>query len=134
MTTEEHRLAEEQQRAIQTRAPTTGALITPSYLERQQEVVAVNRSDLENIRDFDKTSTAFGGIGTFLFGGGLWLGVDKFSDWAEGPLPLIVMFCAFVCALGLVFIFVGWFFAKRKTAFIDRIFRETKPISAPRTA
>ena len=102
-------------------------MIRHQALDRFQEVVAVNRSDLESIREFDGATTGFGGVGTFLFGGGLWLGIDKFSDWDNGPFPVILVVCVAICVVGLVFLGVGAYFASKKRSCIDRIFNETKP-------
>ena len=122
----------EQDRALDLYRPSGGAVIRHTPLDRYQEVVAVNRADLEYIRDFDGTSTIFGASGMFFLSGGSWLGIDKYSGWVDGPMPTIVSACACAAVVGLVLLLVSYIFGQKKKNHIARIFSETKPTSARR--
>jgi len=107
----------------------TGALMTAQYLERKQEVVAVNKSDLEDIMTFDGLQTGLSSLGLFLLSGALWLGLDKALTMDVLSLTPILAIC--VCSIvgGGVLLTVGVVMGRKKRDKISRIFNETKPLS-----
>nr|WP_295889404.1 phage holin family protein [uncultured Devosia sp.] len=117
----------EQQRALDIHKP-AGALINHSYLERQQEVVAVNRNDLEDIISFDRMESSLAGLGLFLLSGALWLGIDKLADSSKPEVTPVVVFCACSVVFGALLVGIGYFMGRKKRNRISRIFQETKPI------
>ena len=102
-----------------------GALITSQYLERRQEVVAVNKTDLEDILSFDGISAFFSSFGMLFLAGSTWLAVDKILGAGKFELTPVVTACLFGIILGIVFLVAGIFFWIRKRGRINKIFKET---------
>ena len=124
---EENARHREQQRALDVYAP-SGAMIRNRYLERSQEVVAVNRYDLETIKDFDGRSSRFSAMGIFLMSGAFWLVMDRISAQEKFELTNTIISCIFSIILGIILAYVGFVFGKEKRKSIDRIFDETKAV------
>jgi len=97
-------------------------MIVHTPLIRRQQILAVQRSDLENIRNFGGTGSKFSTAGMFFLNGGLWLGVDKITSWFEGPSPAIIWICGFSVLLGIVLCGVVAIFSRNKSDFITQIF------------
>lgn len=124
---EEEKLSAERARALDVFRP-SGAVITSQYLERRQELVAVNRNDLEDILGFDGLAAIFGGLGMFLLSGAGWLLVDKLLEQPEFSVTTAIGICAVISFSGVVFLGAGAWIHTKKRSRIDRIFKETTPI------
>jgi hypothetical protein len=109
-----------------------GAQMDNIYLRRRQELVSVNRTDLEDIREFDSSAQAFTASGIFLMGGGSWLGVEKVFEASSSELGFHMTPLLWVCALcvgvGIFLWLQGSKMASRKITRIERIFDETEEI------
>lgn len=115
-----------------------GARIHSNYLVRKQEVVSVNRTDLEDIRDFDSSAGSFTTFGVFLLSGSVWLGAEKIFEahstedgFAMTPLLWLCLLCAVV---GAFLWHQGTKMAAKKTSRIQRIFDETQETPAENRA
>jgi hypothetical protein len=124
--------SEDRRREAQSKAlelyPPTGAVIYNEYLVREQEVVGVNKSDLEDIMTFDGIEALFTGVGLFLLSGAVWLGIDKLLSQSEFQLTPLLSLCGVSSLFGLMSVVTGFLMRKQKRAKISRIFAETKPI------
>ncbi len=105
-----------------------GAQIHTTYLVRRQESVAVNRTDLEDIKEFDGLQAIFSSLGMFFVSGGFWLGVEKVLEQSKITMTPVIFLCAVSILLGAVLFFVGWRMRYRKVSRIERIFDETRPM------
>ena len=121
---EEERRRQEQARAIDIYRA-SGAVIKHEYLERRQEIVAVNKTDLEDIRTFDSLEQAMQTLGLFLLSGALWLGLDKIMSQPKFELTPVVSFCSASVVFGLLSLVAGLIMRNKKRARISRIFSET---------
>jgi hypothetical protein len=112
--------------AQKTIATSTGARVENTYLVRKQEIVGVNKHDLEDLKDIDGIQSFFSNIGMFFLAGAFWVGVENAFD-EEGFLwtPLMIG-CTLCVAFGLVFVLVGWHMRRRKIGKITRIFGEVE--------
>lgn len=119
----------EQARALDTASP-SGAMIKHSHLDRQQEVVGVTRDDLEDILGFDGVAAFFGGFGVFLLSGPIWLIAENTFDADGFSMNALMAFCISCGIFGVVSLGAGGFFHAKKRGRIQRIFNQTKPISA----
>lgn len=119
----------EQERALDVYRP-VGAVMIPEYLERRQEVVAVNRDDLEDILGFDGMAAAFGAIGMFFLSGATWLLVDHLAT-AEAYAAGLIGVCVVSMIAGCGFLGGGAYAHSKKRGRITRIYNQTKPITAP---
>lgn len=126
---EEELRKKEQERALDVYRP-SGAVMIPEYLERRQEVVAVNRDDLEDILGFDGMAASFGAIGMFFLSGATWLLIDHLAT-AETYTPGLIGICVVSIAAGGGFLAGGAFAHSKKRGRITRIYNQTKPLSAP---
>lgn len=122
---EAEKLEQQRKRALDVFKP-SGAVITARYLERRQEIVGVNRNDLEDILGFDGMAAVFGGLGMFLLSGAGWLLVDRLTqaDAVAFTAPIAVL--AVTSFTGLVFLAAGIYVHQKKRGRIDRIFKETE--------
>lgn len=125
---EDQERAAQQARALDVHRP-AGALMRTEYLHRTQEVVAVNRSDLEDIKTFDDLERLFIGVGLFLSSGSTWLFVDKAFSAAKWEFTPVIAISAVSILVGVFLLVVGWRMGKRRRDKIDRIFSETRPAS-----
>jgi len=107
-----------------------GARIKHNYLERQQEIIAVNRNDLEDILSFDGMQSLLSGFGLFLLSGALWLGLDKILSEPSLAFTPELAICGCCVLFGVVFLSFGLYMGAKKRGRITRIYRETKAISA----
>lgn len=117
-----------QGRALDVYSP-TGALLVPKYLVRQQEVIGVNRDDLDDILSFDRMATFFGGFGLFLLSGSVWLLVDKITSQPDFTMTMTIGICAVAALSGLVFLAAGIYLQHQKRGRINRIYNQTQTIS-----
>jgi hypothetical protein len=124
---EAEKLDQERKRALDVYKP-SGAVITSQYLERRQEIVGVNKNDLEDILGFDGMAALFGSLGMFLLSGASWLMVDKILDQNVFQITPPIAICAVISFAGLVFLGAGAYVHRKKRGRIDRIFNETKPL------
>jgi hypothetical protein len=124
---ETEKLSAERARALDVYKP-TGALLTSEYLERKQELVAVNRNDLEDILGFDGMSAFFGGLGMFLLSGSSWMLVDKITAQDTFKLTTAIGICAVCLVAGVAFMGAGLKLHSMKRGRIKRIFDETKKL------
>ncbi len=124
---EAEKLEQQRKRALDVFRP-SGAVITSQYLERRQEIVGVNRTDLEDILGFDGMAAFFGGLGMFLLSGAGWLLVDKLIDQPVFAFTPPVAICAVISFAGLVFLVAGIYVHRKKRGRIDRIFQETRHV------
>lgn len=118
----------EQNRSLDVHKP-IGALITSEYLERRQEIVGVNRNDLEDILEFDALAAGFGGIGLFLLSGATWLLVDKVTMQETFVMTTTIGVCVASIVAGTGFFIGAWIMHHRKRGRIRRIFNETRRIA-----
>ncbi|MGJ8529800.1 hypothetical protein [Maritalea sp.] len=105
----------------------SGSLIIHQHLDRQQEVVAVTRDDLEDVLSFDSVGALFGALGTFLLSGAGWLLVEKYFGDGDFIIDGLVGFCLAAAIFGVVSLFAGLLFFFKKRGRIKRIFAQTKP-------
>ncbi|WP_298919992.1 hypothetical protein [uncultured Roseobacter sp.] len=69
----------------------TGEANKNTLLTRHQELIGVNRHDLEDLLKFDTLAVGLGAFGMFLLSGAVWLGVEKFleaKNLPNDPSPL----------------------------------------------
>ncbi|WP_139015779.1 hypothetical protein [Ensifer aridi] len=102
-----------------------GAVFTPNYLERQQDMVAVNRTDLEDILSFDGLAAFFTSSGLFFVSGAGWLLIDKLLQQEKFELTTTIGVCSVCVVSGLMFIGAGLILHSKKRGRIHRIFSET---------
>jgi hypothetical protein len=102
-----------------------GATFHHQYLERSQQVVAVNKNDLEDLLEFDTSAISFGGFGMFLLSGAFWLLMEKILEAKELLLTPVNAFCSLAVAIGVFLVYQGWRMHSRKRLRIERIFNET---------
>lgn len=121
---EGEQLEGQRRRAIDTR-PTGGSLILHSHLNRQQEVVAVTRDDLEDILGFDGMSAFFGAFGMFLLSGAGWILVERILSPSGFEMTALNAVCAASVVFGLISLATAFFFHSRKRGRINRIFSQT---------
>lgn len=89
----------------------------------------MNRSDLEDIREFDESAVRFAGFGTFISSGAVWLFAEKaFEGWDDFRGTTLFSVCLLCIAVGGFLVYQGWRMHRRKASRIDRIFAETRPI------
>ena len=109
----------------------TGATFNTEHLIRNQQVVAVNRNELEDILAFDASALNFGGLGTFFASGGSWLFLEGFFTLGKGAAWTPLMWvCALSVVVGLFLFAQASIMHKRKRSKIERIFAETKPANS----
>lgn len=108
-----------------------GAQIQHRYLDRNQEFVAVNKNDLEDILGFDGMAAFFSSVGMFFLAGATWLLVDKITQMSDFQVTVAVAFCFPSIAFGLVNLGAGVFLHLKKRGRIQRIFDETIEIPEP---
>ena len=125
-------LDKEQDRALDVYRP-VGALIHSEYLERRQEIVPVNRNDLEDLLGFDAMEAFFGGGGIFLLSGAGWLALEKVMEQTDFVLTPLIAFCGACVVFGLIFLGVAVFMRIKKRHWITRIFQETTRRSSANT-
>lgn len=125
MTEEEKVRTARQHSALDVYKP-QGALIQTEYLNRTQQVVGVNKTDLDDILSFDGVAALFSQGGMFLLSGAGWLGVDKLLDQTKFEITPAIGVCAGLAVVGLIFILTGLFFHHKKRGRIDRILSEVK--------
>ena len=106
-----------------------GATVSTTYLERKQEFVAVNKTDLEDIIEFDNASLGFSGFGMFLVSGSGWLAVEKLLEQKDSVVmaPLLWV-CIIAIFVGLFLLYWGYRMHGRKRNKITRIFSETRVV------
>lgn len=119
----------EQERALDVYRP-SGAVMIPEYLERRQEVVAVNRDDLDDILGFDGMAAAFGAIGMFFLSGATWLLIDHVAT-ADAYSVGLVGICIVSIIAGFGFLLGGVYAHSKKRGRITRIYNQTKPLNKP---
>lgn len=118
-----------QARALDLARP-SGAMIKHNHLDRQQEVVGVTRDDLEDILGFDGVAASFGGLGMFLLSGSIWLIVENTLDADGFSMNSLMSFCISCGGFGVACLSAGLYFHSKKRGRIQRIFSQTKPVSA----
>lgn len=127
---EQNKTSEAPRPAVQ--ATQQGALMHNTYLQRRQEFVSVNKTDLEDIRDFDWSERKFSGMGLFFLSGGLWLGAEKTLESYElsggFEMSSTLWLCVICVAVGGFLVLQGITMASKKTDRIQRIFDETEEI------
>ena len=111
-----------------------GATIATKYLARTQEIVGVNRSDLEDILEFDASEVWFGGFGTFLASGAVWLAVEKVLEQEVYQMTPLLWVCLLCVCVGAFLIYQGFKMHGRKRSRIERIFSETRELVGPTSA
>jgi hypothetical protein len=111
-------------------ATPTGATVETTYLSRRQEVVGVNKNDLEDLVDFDASEISFGGVGMFFVSGSAWLFVEKYLENKDLFLlsPLFWV-CLMAVAVGGFLLYQAFRMHRKKRSRIQRIFSETKDIT-----
>lgn len=119
----------EQSRALDVHRP-SGAMIYSDYLERRQEVIPVNRNDLEDILGFDAMEAFFVATGLFFLSGGVWLGAEKLLEQTQFAWTPVLVMCVMSTTFGAIFTIVGGVMRWKKRGRITRIFSETKRHSA----
>jgi hypothetical protein len=119
----------EQARSLDIARP-SGAMIKHNHLDRQQEVVGVTRDDLEDILGFDGVAAFFGGLGVFLLSGAIWLIAENTFDADGFSIDTLMAFCISCGIFGAASLGAGLFFHAKKRGRIQRIFSQTKLISA----
>lgn len=123
---ESEKLEQERKRALDVYKP-SGAVITSQYLERRQEIIGVNRNDLEDILGFDGMAAAFGSLGMFFVSGAGWLLVDKLLDQTVFAITAPIAICGVMCLAGMAFLLAALYVHSKKRGRINRIFKETVP-------
>jgi hypothetical protein len=97
------------------------------YLSRRQEFVAVNRNDLEDLRDYDNSALSFGGFGLALMSGAFFLFLEQCFDkevlsvWNE-----FTTFLAFFFGVGAFLAWQGTKMHDKKRDRVSRILDETE--------
>ena len=104
----------------------TGATVSTRYLERVQEVVAVNRNDLEDLLDYDTSALSFGGVGLSLISGAAFILLEQLFSQPEPALNTLMKFCVGLLLIGAFLLWQGKKMHDKKRNRIDRIFRETR--------
>lgn len=120
-------LEDQRRRALDVHRP-VGAVVTSEYLERKQEYVAVNKTDLEDILGFDGMAAFFSGLGMFCLSGASWLLIDKVMQQEAFAVTTPIGVCGTIVLAGIAFLGAGIFLHRKKRGRIERIFRETKPL------
>ena len=113
--------AQRQANALQPRVA-TGASIKHRYRNRTQEVFAVTRSDLEDIRAEGLSSALPFTVGMFMLSGSVWVAVDKYLSRPEGadlPSAFWVMLLAASFGATLICISIPFKIARKNK--IDKI-------------
>lgn len=105
----------------------TGATLQNHYYERIQDVLPVNRNDLEDLLDFDATAVKFGAFGMFWVSGAFWILIEQFLTQKEFAMTTLTWFCGLCIVIGVFLAYQGREMHKKKRNRIERIFRETKP-------
>lgn len=105
-----------------------GATIQSTYHQRNQDVIAVNKSDLEDILSFDGISAIFGTIGMFFLSGSVWLIADKGLGEPPFIMTPLLGFCFASVVFGFVFLAAGIYMHSKKRGRITQIFKETTPV------
>jgi len=104
-----------------------GATIVTVHRDRRQEVIAVNRNDLADMRAFHAIEAVCINLGQFLTGGSLWLGIDKYSSMVAGEkFPSIIIVCGAAFILGIILDAIGFVHWKLRQHKISGIFDETE--------
>lgn len=107
-----------------------GATIQPQYMVRYPETIAVNKSDLEDLKEFDESAVRFAGLGTFLASGAVWLMVEKaLENWSAFKWSPLFWLCLLCVIVGAFLVYQGRAMHLRKASRIDRIFSESRPLT-----
>ena len=87
----------------------------------------MNRTDLEDLKEFDGLQALFSNAGMFFFAGAFWIAFEQTmaaGGWVWTPLTIG---SAISMAAGLILAYAGNKIRSRKIGRIDRIFSETIP-------
>lgn len=103
-----------------------GATLDTRYLQRVQEVVAVNRNDLEDLLDYDTSALSFGGLGITLLSGAGFILVEQWLTSATGKVNPLMQVCLVLVFFGCFLLWQGKKMHDKKRNRIERIFRETR--------
>ena len=101
------------------------------YLQRKQEVVGVNRNDLEDLLEYDTSALSFGGLGLTLVSGGGFVLLEQWFSSPEGDVNHLMQVCFILVAFGFFLLWQGKRMHSRKRNRIERIFRETREYQPP---
>ena len=104
----------------------SGATVDTRYLQRIQEVVAVNRNDLEDLLDYDTSALSFGGFGLSLISGAAFILVEQWFSQSEGGVNTLMKVCLGLLSIGVFLAWQGKKMHDKKRGRIERIFRETR--------
>jgi hypothetical protein len=74
---------------------------------RKQEIVGVNRNDLDDIKEFDGMQALFANLGMFLLAGSTWLGLEKVLEQEVFHWTPLLAVCATASAVGIFFFAVS---------------------------
>ena len=107
-------------------SPYDGARIENKYLDRQKEIIAVDKNDLNAIMDLDGFERSLIGLGLFLLSGALWLGIDKATIKPFTLTPILAI-CGCSVITGAILLIVGWKMGSLKRGKIQQIYKETTP-------
>ena len=116
----EEPLEKQRARALDVFKP-AGAVVTPQYLERRQEIVGVNKSDLEDILEFDGLAAGLSAMGMFLLSGAAWLLIDKVTEMETFTVTTAVGICGVSIVSGVGFLLAGIIMHRRKRGRIERM-------------
>lgn len=115
--------------AGKTQHQSTGATMSPTYLQREMVVVGVNRNDLEDLLEFNGLEALLSGFGLFLLSGALWLGVERVFSQEKPFDDTLFVVCMISCLFGFFLLVLGVRMRLRKQSRINRIFSETTPLT-----
>lgn len=90
----------------------------------------MTRDDLEDILSFDGVASFFGALGVFLLSGAAWLIAENTLDADGFAFDSLMSFCIACAFFGAVCLLAGLFFHTKKRGRIERIFGQTKSLSA----
>lgn len=105
-----------------------GARITQTYLVRNQECVAVNKTDLDELLTFDAVQQGLLGCGLFLLSGGTWLGIEKGLEQDPFSFTPVISFCFFAGISGAALVVAGFVLWVMRRSKIRKIFSETDEV------
>lgn len=117
----------EQNRALDISKP-TGAMIKHNYLNRVQDVIGVNRSDLEDILNSGSIEPFLFNFGIAALSGSLPLGISKLLSQKEFNFTALIAICACFTIFGIITLYCGFQMKKKRKSKIDILFEEAKTI------
>lgn len=100
------------------------------YYSRTQQVIPVNRNDLEDLVTFDGLQFSAMSLGGFFLSGATWLGAEKLLDQEKFAWTPILALCSVSICFGLLALVAGFVLRNNKRRRLNRILKETSTISA----